>query len=129
MVELFRKLSAAVAAALLCRVVISVYVRDDAPYENHGPPDGVRYCVDLNVDDSICSSDPMGVYGHLYSKRLLDDIHQGVQQRIDGSEEEKKGVIEVLKLMNAYWYEEVLSNVEYKEARLSWLVLTCFTVY
>jgi hypothetical protein len=118
MVELFRSLS--VIALLYCHVVISVYVRDDTPYENLGPPDGVRYCVDLNVEDSVCSSDPMEVYRHLYSRRLLDDIHQGVPQRIDGSEDEKKGVIEVLQLMNVYWYEEVLSNIEYSEARVSW---------
>jgi hypothetical protein len=120
MVQLVSSLSG--LAILLCHVVLSVYVRDDTPYENIGPPDGVRYCVDQNKEESICSSNPLEVYGHLYNKRTLDDIHQGVPQRIDGSEEEKKGVIEVLKLMNAYWYEEVLSNIEYNEARVSWCV-------
>jgi hypothetical protein len=99
-----------------------VFVRDNTPFENNGPPDGVTYCVDLTMEDSVCSTDPIGVYKHLYSEITLDDIHQGVPQRIDGSEEEKRSIKEILKLMNVYWYEEVLSNIEYDEARASWYV-------
>ena len=108
---------------LLCHVAYSVFVRNNTSSENTGPPDGVKLCVDLNMEETVCSSNPMEVYKRLYSKRTLEDIHQGVPQRIDGSEEEKKSVVEVLKLMNVYWYEEVLSNIEYEEVRTSWFVI------
>jgi len=44
----------------------------------------------------------------------------GVNQRIDGNDAEKKGIKEVLRLMNVYWHEEVLSNQDYEGVRTTW---------
>jgi hypothetical protein len=44
----------------------------------------------------------------------------GVRQRIDGSETEVEAIKEVLRLMQLYWYDEVLSRDQYKEVRTNW---------
>jgi hypothetical protein len=82
--------------------------------------DTIHYCVDISSDDSICSRDPFIALEHVYSKRRLNAFSVGVAQTIDGTEDEKNSIRNVLTQMNHYWYNEVLSNFEYDEARASW---------
>jgi hypothetical protein len=56
------------------------------------------------------------------SRHALDgyDIGLGVTQRIDGSDLEKKAIRDVLRLMEDYITNEVLSMPEYESARPHW---------
>ena len=82
--------------------------------------DTIHYCVDMSTDDSICSTDPVITLEGGISKRSLNAFNVGVTQTIDGTEDEKNSIRKVLTQMNNYWYNEVLSNFEYDEARASW---------
>lgn len=84
--------------------------------------DVARDCVDISSEYSMCSIDPMVELGHVYSKARLNGFHIGVTQTIDGTEEEKQSIRDVLTQMNHYWKHEVLSNFEYDEVRASWYV-------
>lgn len=44
----------------------------------------------------------------------------GVIQRIDGSDEEKEGIREVISLMKEYFYTEVLAKPAYRDIRHKW---------
>lgn len=83
-------------------------------------PETINYCVGISSDDSTCSIDPMITLERVYSKGSLNTFNVGVAQTIDGTEDEKNGIRNVLTQMNHYWYNEVLSNFEYDEARASW---------
>ena len=83
-------------------------------------PETINYCVDISSDDNICSIDPMNTLERVYTKGSLNTFNVGVAQTIDGTEDEKNCIRNVLTQMNHYWYNEVLSNFEYDEARASW---------
>lgn len=83
-------------------------------------PNAAHYCVDISADDSICSSDPIVALESVYSRGSLNSFNIGVTQTIDGTEDEQNSIRKVLTQMNHYWYNEVLSNFEYDEARATW---------
>jgi hypothetical protein len=47
-------------------------------------------------------------------------IDVGVTQRIDGSDSEKQSIREVLKIMDYYFFNEVLAMPEYEYVRPRW---------
>lgn len=51
---------------------------------------------------------------------LLASLDRGVPQRIDGSENEKKAIAEVLRRMDEYFLNEVMSYPEYEITRNRW---------
>ena len=108
--------------------VQSVIVRDGTPLNNDRPPDGVAYCVDVTKEDSTCSSNPVEVLQGLHDQKTFEGISPGIVQRIDGTEEEKNSIMEILRLMNSYWYDEVLSNIEYADIRTSWCVYPSYPI-
>ena len=79
-----------------------------------------QYCVDISTEDSICSIDPIVALERVYTRGNLNAFNVGVTQTIDGTEDEKNSIRKVLTQMNHYWYNEVLSNFDYDEARASW---------
>jgi len=96
----------------------AVRIRKYSPLESNTPVKGGLYCVDVVEEEAFCTHDP---------KLVLDDeltnmqyMHMGVTQRIDGTEEEKKKIEEVIRLMNAYFYDEVLSNLAFERVRTQW---------
>lgn len=46
--------------------------------------------------------------------------NMGIEQRIDGTEIEKKEIRNVIDSMNRYWFEEVLSKPTYERVRKTW---------
>ena len=100
------------------RLGVHGYITSD----EHTKQQMVRDCVDISSEYSMCSTDPMVELGHVYSKARLNGFHIGVTQTIDGTEEEKQSIRNVLTQMNHYWKHEVLSNFEYDEVRASWYV-------
>jgi hypothetical protein len=114
-----------VGCALLLLLFIAgftyaVRVRENTPLDSDTPPEGAQYCVDITKNQSICTSDPRGVWRQVFSQRTTNEMHPGIPQRIDGTEAEQNSIKTVIKLMNLYWYEEVLSNFEYETVRTSW---------
>jgi len=98
----------------------AVRLRDDASLDASSPPKGTKYCVDVSKGESICSSDPMMIQGQGAAPSVIEETNLGVDQRIDGTESEKNAIKDVIRLMNAYWYEEVLSNHDYEGVRTGW---------
>lgn len=78
--------------------------------------DSFPICVDLSRDDSICSNDPVTALNVVYDK----EVNMGVPQTIDGTDEEKHNIEDILKLMNKYWNEEVLANFDYNDVKYTW---------
>ena len=97
-------------------VAVAVRVDDDTPLDTKIPARGSKLCVALSSEESVCSSEPMEVR----QVDLPDEIGLGVDQRIDGTDTEQNSIKEVLKLMNAYWNEEVLSNLDFATVRTTW---------
>lgn len=97
-------------------VVVAVRVNDDTPLDTKIPAPGSKFCVALSSEEAVCSAEPM----EAHRVDVLDEIGHGVDQRIDGTDTEQNSIKEVLKLMNAYWNEEVLSNLAFASARSSW---------
>ena len=83
------------------------------------PLDG-RFCVDKSDTEYVCRDDPMEVRKEYGSPDYVKALSLGVPQRIDGNEEEKAGIREVIARMDEYYYGEVLSNPEYSEVRTYW---------
>ena len=88
--------------------------------ENSKSPETIHYCVDISPDESLCSIDPIVTLESVHSKVILNAFNAGVAQTIDGTEDEKNSIRSVLTQMNEYWYNEILSNFEYDEARAAW---------
>lgn len=95
-------------------------VRDDTPLDSSQPPEGAQYCVDVTENDSVCTTDPMGIWNQVVPQPSIDLINLGVEQRIDGTESEQNSIKDVIRHMNLYWFEEVLSNYEYDNVRKFW---------
>ena len=99
-------------------VVVAVRVNEDTPLDTKIPAPGSKFCVALSSEEAVCSSEPMEA--RRVDLDVLDGIGHGVDQRIDGTDTEQNSIKEVLKLMNAYWNEEVLSNLAFASVRSSW---------
>mmetsp|Transcript_620 Transcript_620/g.1344 ORF Transcript_620/g.1344 Transcript_620/m.1344 type:complete len:155 (+) Transcript_620:114-578(+) len=70
-------------------------------------------CIDVGEEEMICTKEV------LETRTRYDNvsINVGVTQRIDGSDSEKQAVRDVLKLMDNYFFHEVLALPEYDYAR------------
>jgi hypothetical protein len=77
---------------------------------------GADICMDVGNGDFACSEDV------LKTRNQVDgvSIDVGVTQRIDGSDSEKEAIREVLKNMDNYFFNEVLSMSEYSYVRPWW---------
>ena len=75
-------------------------------------------CLDQGKSFFTCTDDATGLRIHL-DDRALD---LGVTQRVDGSEDEKHQIRDVIQRMNEYFAEEVLSIPEYEHVRYQWYV-------
>ena len=106
-------------ASLIWCMELHIWVTCTIVSEEHTKPES-HYCVDIFTEDSVCSSDPMIALGRVYDRGNLNSFNIGVTQTIDGTEDEKDSIRKILTQMNRYWYNEVLSNFEYDEARASW---------
>lgn len=78
-----------------------------------------RSCVTPpNSDEHQCTDNPL-----LLSQAINERGEQtsrynlGLAQRIDGTEAEKKAIVEVLGRMDDYYIQEVLANPEYASVR------------
>lgn len=75
-------------------------------------------CADYGGDEFVCTQDVQ-----LLRERLDGHpVDVGVSQRIDGTEEEKRQIREVLKKMTDYFLDEVLAMPAYEQARSLWYV-------
>ncbi len=75
-----------------------------------------RRCVDNGEDEFICTQDVV-----LLRERIDGyAIDMGVTQRVDGTEEEKRQIREVLTRTTDYFVEEVLAMPEYEYIRDLW---------
>jgi len=109
--------------ALLCASMvlhIGESAKDDSKVTHQAVlPKGQRYCVDVSSFGYVCSDNPTEVRRNRHPDLVLNpDL--GVPQRVDGTEAEKEGVREILAMMDAYYYGEVLSNPEYNQVRRFW---------
>lgn len=101
----------------------ALFVNDDTPLDLKQPPPNVKFCVALSAEGSACTTNPSKMRRKVDHPSVSSDIaSNGVDQIIDGNESERKATEEVLKLMNVYWYQEVLSNHDYDKysARTTW---------
>ena len=116
------KQTLATSLTLLLLIVGSdtLRVQENTPLDSSTPTEGSQYCVDITEVRTVCTSDPIGIWQRVFSELTAFDMHLGVPQRIDGTESEQNSIKEVLRLMNLYWYEEVLSNYEYDNIRNAW---------
>lgn len=106
---------------LFCLVALQLTASDDpgrsrATEHIPSPPRDARYCVDISMNEYVCSDDPMETRKQFDQPSDYVPNHD-VPQRIDGTEKERQGIRSVLELADAYYYEEVLSNPEYREVR------------
>lgn len=114
------KLAAGLTVLMIIVGTDTLRVQESTPLDSSTPPEGCRYCVDLTEERTVCTSDPISIWQRVSSQRTTDEMHLGVPQRIDGTELEQNSIKEILRLMNLYWYEEVLSNYEYDSIRNAW---------
>ena len=73
-------------------------------------------CVDVGNGEFTCTDDVMGTRKRVDGKMI--DV--GITQRVDGSESEKKAIREVLRRMDEYFFNEVLSMPNYENVRPHW---------
>jgi hypothetical protein len=99
---------------------LAVRVDNDTPLDTNTPTLGSQYCVDVGPNQATCVADPMSVWTRMIGPNIIHDMNTGVEQRVDGTEAEQNSIRNVLRLMNVYWQEEVLSNSDYEDVRLSW---------
>lgn len=119
----FTMLTPVLLLVLLAGFSVAVRVSEDTPLDPRTPPPEAKFCVSLSRgDDYACSSDPMEIRSKVDAIPIVisEENSLGMDQRIDGTESEQKAIKEVLKLMNLYWHEEVLSNRDYERVRASW---------
>lgn len=69
-------------------------------------------------EDFICTRQVLEIR-EMYDRQ---SINVGVTQRVDGAEEEKEAIRDVLHQMDMYFFTEVLALPEYSYARSRWYV-------
>jgi hypothetical protein len=123
---LFRRGSFVFAAILVSlwidTTVMALLVREETSTEEGvllSPP-GIgtsHLCTAMSSTQMVCNPDPLVLYQKAgYSTDPLNGnfvLDLGVKQRIDGNDAEIEGIQQVIKLMNQYFLEEVLSIDEY----------------
>jgi hypothetical protein len=76
---------------------------------NSNSQQGNRYCVDVGQREFLCYENPIDARRSADGEAKTQQISRGVNQRIDGTEAEKLAAQEVLRQMDDYYYEMVLS--------------------
>ena len=78
-----------------------------------------RTCVTPpNSDEHQCTDNPLLLSQAINERgEQTNRYNLGLAQRIDGTEAEKKAIVEVLGRMDDYYIQEVLSNPEYASVR------------
>lgn len=97
-------------------------IQEDTPLSTNITAPGSVFCVDTDYHNSVCTFDPFVVLSSFTPPSSMQEIDLGLEQRVDGTEAEQAGIRTVLRLMNLYWFEEVLSNIDYEDVRSSWCV-------
>ena len=100
----------------------AVRVYDDSPLDSKAPEPGSRFCVVVDERKTVCADNSMRLRRLVDSPEVIAASHLGVPQRIDGTEAEQTSIKQVIRLMNLYWYEEVLSNDDFAGVRQGWYV-------
>jgi len=71
-------------------------------------------CIHSSGDEFLCSDNQLEI------RRAHDGygaVDIGVQQRVDGSDQEKESIREIIRMMNEYFGNEVLVMPMYKDVR------------
>lgn len=79
------------------------------------PVNAKHLCVDNGSDSFVCTE-----ASQLLQEKSDHLVDFGVPQRIDGTEEEKRQIREVIEKTSEYFYNEVLVMPEYEHVRTSW---------
>jgi hypothetical protein len=89
----------------------------DIPYDSNNFYGSSSSSVSTNIDsNSNTRQEP-----DITTKERLDyGFNLGVPQTIDGTDDEQTAIREIIRLMNNYWYAEVLSNTAYESIRTIW---------
>ena len=75
-----------------------------------------KMCYATSENRYLCTDDPSKARTY----RDPEPIYTGVEQTVDGTKEEKDAVEEVLKRMNQYFENEVMTKAEYSGIRGHW---------
>jgi hypothetical protein len=75
-------------------------------------------CIEVGESQMVCTENDRIIETRLMYDTTFVDV--GVTQRVDGSDEEKQAVKEVLKQMDRYFFQEVLALPQYHYARSKW---------
>ena len=87
-----------------------------------------RICVAASKDNNSyqCTDDPLLLARAVNHKgEHTDRYNLGLAQRIDGTESEKKAIMEVLVRMDDYFIHEVLAHPDYAQVRNDNLWYVC----
>jgi hypothetical protein len=95
--------------------ITGLLVRDDTSMDEGVLSPTTNVCTAISNTQMACNPDPLVLYqkaGYVTEppNGVLD---LGMKQRIDGSDAEIEGIKQVIKLMNQYFVDEVLSVYEY----------------
>lgn len=94
---------------------MALIVRDDTSSVEGVLSPASNVCTSITSSYMACNPDPLVLYQKVgyATAPPKGQIDLGVKQRIDGNDAEIEGIKKVIKLMNQYFVEEVLSMYEY----------------
>ena len=79
------------------------------------------FVIPYNSDEHQCTDNPLLLAQAINHKgEQTSRYNLGLAQRIDGTEAEKKAIVEVLNRMDDYVINEVLAHPEYASVRPRW---------
>jgi len=73
-------------------------------------------CVEVGNEEFACTNDVLELRKRVDGR----SVDVGITQRVDGSYSEKQAIKEVLRRMDAYFFDEVLALPEYDGVRPKW---------
>jgi hypothetical protein len=90
-------------------------------------PEQFRVCMDDDRGGYVCTDDPVATRRLADTEKIQrgyppDRMHMGIPQRVDGTEAEQEAIKDVIRLMNEYFYGEVLAKPAYRDIRFKWCV-------
>lgn len=88
-------------------------------------PEQFRVCMDDDRGGYVCTEDPVGTRRFSDTVKIQrgypsERMHMGISQRVDGTEAEQEAIKDVIRLMNEYFYGEVLAKPAYRDIRYKW---------
>lgn len=101
------------------RLLFFILFVSQQPYRYQVLAAQARTCVTPpNGDEHQCTDNPLLLSGAINERgEQTSRYNLGLAQRIDGTEAEKKAIVEVLGRMDEYYIQEVLANPEYATVR------------